>query len=268
MLEVHRLQPCEVRYDDVEIRGLKCTRTRVMWHRTPPEFLEPILEEGLKPSKETGSVSLSSNPHHTYGGEVQLEIDTEGLDLRPICYAFEDDLDKLHELEGKLAERYYKKGEYVSPNRIYDEIGSYPSIYVEECEYTSKKPIPPERIKKVEFWIGWRPAYYNAQVSCFKTSPHWAMIEFEGEWKELQRRLRAAKEAAEKHGRRFEVKSCYRFMEIPCRLTEDGGYSGLCFVELDRENLKRIEEGKKPLVYRGDVRKLEEEGLIGCLCRC
>ena len=271
MIDENLLEPCTVRYDGKEIHGIRCRKYPLMRHRTPSDKIEKILEEGLKPSKETKSVSLSSNPRHTYGGEVQLLIDTEDLDLRPICYA---PIKEISDVVDEVTERLAKtEKEYISPNRVYDEIGVYPTVYLRECEWSVKETIPPDKIKEVEYWIGYNPSRVEYAVSCERTYPHIAVVETEYDWDKFVEKLMRVKRAAEKHGKQFSVKSCFRFIEIPCSMTEDmSDRYGQCIIELDNENLRRIEEGKKPLTYKGDwkfVRNIKwSEGYTDCLCRC
>ena len=268
MLVENIIEPCHLRVDGEEIHGLRCKRTLKVYHRSPSKTVESILKKGLKPSEETGSVSLSSNPRHTYGGEVRFVIDTKDLDLRPICYVFGEERKKLTEFEEKVREKLSK--EYASLNKIYDYLGAYPGMYLRECEWSTKESIPPDKIEVVEFWIGFRPGEYA--VSCENTVPHISIIDSETQWDNFKYKLKRVKESAEKHGKKFVVRSCFRFMKLPCRLTESESRLGSCLIELSEENLKRIEEEKKPLPYKGDRKFIENikysDDYMGCVCRC
>jgi len=70
----------------------------------------------------------------------------------------------------------------------------------------------------VEYWIGYNPSRYEANISCHKTIPHISTIVGDYEWDQFVYKLKKIKEIAEKHGKKFSVKSCYRFMQLPCSL--------------------------------------------------
>jgi len=269
-------EPCTVECLGVTIHGLKPTAGREFYHRTDIDDLEKIVEDGkLRPSKDTNVVSLSSNPKHTFGGAVRLIIDKDDLDLEPVCYHSSDEK-KIYEAEKKYRDEI---NPVYMPNEFYSYCKTYPVLYASECEFMSKEPIDLDKVKKIEYWL----EDAVGSVSCKRRHP--PILNYDGwskSYEHVKNEIKEAKDIAEKLGVPFEVKSCYKYMEVPCNNIDNNVESSslLCAVELNDENLEKMSNLENPDYfdrgyisvlfenYKKDADELGRDEVREMWCRC
>lgn len=226
------------RLGDREFECSVCDGSPELYHRTTLEGLRSILATGeVRPSAETGVVSLSASPEHTYGGVVRLVFRRSRLGdlgpLRPMCYVDPKDEPEYSRVRSELLrKRGYDRYAW-GYNRLDAETGMTPSAYAEECEVMSSQPIPVDRIEAIEYWIADLGAPY--QVSCRRQFPHYVTGEVKGLEEQVAEAAEVARLAATR-GIPFRVRSCF-----PAART--GWYR---HAELDESNLSRIARGERP----------------------
>lgn len=241
-------EPCVVKCMGREIHGMKPKEEDVcyLYHRTEIDNLKKIAKEGeIKPSSETHVVSLSSNPDHTFGGVVRLVVDKEGVDAKPMCYFpfNEENLKNSSDAEREYREKINKRA---MPNEFYAYCGISPDVYAGESEFMSKKPVKSNKIKKVEYWLS-NPIHNVSCENCYP--PYLSYDVWSGkEFSQVKEEIKETKEIAEDINADFEVKSCFKYMSVPCRSIGEGNYD-VCDVELNKENLKRLGRLENPVPF-------------------
>ena len=110
----------------------------------------------------------------------------------------------------------------------------------------SKEPVKTNKIKKVEYWL----SYPIHNVSCDNCYPHYLSYDpWSGkEFNAVKKEIKETKDVAEDIGADFEVKSCFKYMSVPCRGIGEPDHE-TCDVELNEENLKRMKNLKNPIPF-------------------
>jgi len=226
--------PCRRETEFNTAEGKQCPLGPEIYHRTLPENFKKIAEERvLKPSERTDTVSFSTCPTHAVGGTVKLVFDRDEVEknvkLRQMCYVLGKEGEKvLYEIEKSTADI----------DRAFAKHGVQPKVFENECEIVSDTQVPVKGLKKVELTLDWWP--YAYRIGCENKYPHhidlsgWSSPIRLEDWK---RTIKEVKEKSEKLGVPFELKTCFNSMRL--------GFGR--YVELNKENLKRLERGEDPV---------------------
>lgn len=252
-------QPCSRTLPDPEsgfegvtvVEGNECpNREQIAYHNTNILNAIHIVDEGLKVNvSERGptakysqdkALSLSACHGNTYGGNIKLVLDIKGLNTRPMCYVDEKYRNKVDEIASTVNSRA--------------KLAVSPSMYLQECEIISYEDIPPDRIKKMEYWIPWNISSSYSNVGCINALPKYSSSEAwnsEENLEDLQAVIKEARELAQSKKIPFEVKSCFSAFKLGI---------GKKHVPLDENNLDRLTRGLEP--------HIESEQSPPELCRC
>jgi len=215
-------------------------------------------------------VSFSADERNTFGGNLRFSFKKEDVpEPKPMCYTGgpgkEWDYTKYTRIrDGEWVEGGSGLGDPLrvhrqTPDRKPDEsldaysarVGITANLYMDECETMSPGPVPLNKAKSLEFWLGWRPDDY--QVSCNRSSP--ASIDGSGwngvPWDKQLEAVERAREAAKTLGLPFEVKSCFPFVKMRY------GY-----IPLSDEVLHKLARGEEVEPLAGDP----PEEIKSCRC--
>lgn len=231
------------------VQGKKCPIGDEAYHNTIVDRSIEILESGvLKTGQHPGAlgqevVSLSSCPTQGYGGNVKFIL-KNGKEVRPMCYyEYEPHKEVDRGIEKEAREDIDgMKGS----NRVRAKYGVNFEMYRNECEYVSDKNIPLKpNLKKIEFWIPWRIEKFSFSHRCRGSHPGYANVGgyFSGV-KLLQEQIKRVKDAAEKAGVPFEVKSCFAALKT--------GW-GDQHIPLNKANLEKLADGELPAIVKGKI---------------
>lgn len=264
---------------------MKCELTEEINHNTDvPSFLK-IAENGslkiIDKRRVLGqdAISLSSCPAQTYGGNVKLVFNSEGLlpQLRASCYvdfSWKEDPETgkmgpgpYGEVDKGMSREAQKEIDGLKgDNRVRAQYAVQPSIYTDECEYLSYDDIKlKDHLKRVEFWIPWKIGTYAYTHDCDRSSPKYANVH--GHPTELLGDdIQKVKWATERLGRElerdvdFDVKSCFTALKV--------GW-GDKHIALTDENLEKIKDlaGQSAARFRDELLELSERGVPQeCIC--
>lgn len=242
--------------DSHEIECEICDSSTDLFHRTMLKSLKNMIEEKvIKPSKETGVVSLSASSKHTYGGTVRLKFNRSELEsVIPTCYVVADWEDPNYRAYVHKRDEMEQRG--LSPNRADAEMGLTSSIYKRECEVTCPNPIPLNKAKEIEYWITARMRLIEeSSVSCQNRIPHsvdgsgWSG----GTWDDIMDDINQVKALASRAKVPFNVKSCFTQVYL--------GWNK--YIPLDDDNLERLSRGEEPLIVNAVPPEPSESN-----CRC
>lgn len=224
-----------------------CDSSEHVFRRTSVRNIsELLISRMLRLSEDTKVVSLSASENHTYGGPVRLVFDRADLsELEQMCYVEADSRSPHYRTYIKKRDRLSQ--EVGSLNRADAILGVILDLYKDECEAISRKPIPLDKVKRVEYWLAPKPLEF--QVSCHNRLPH--HIDGSGwSWKSILEDMEKTKQFARDLDVPFSVKSCFDKVKF--------GWGG--HIPLDDSNLERLSQGQSPEIVAG-------EGPEG-KCRC
>lgn len=244
-------QPCVRATPYGTAEGMKCALGPEVNHNTTLEQFPKIVENGeLRPGAREwvlgqDAVSMSSCPSQSYSGTVKFVFDSgKVLDkLRAMCYVnFSPGCPEEHRAveKGMSKEGAEPRDEGITgDNRVRAKYGIQPDIYTEECEYVAYEPIPlKENLKRVEFWIPRRiDAPWESNFGCRGTSLNYANV-FGHPPEVMLEHIGKVREAAERLGVDFKVKSCFPYMRT--------GRWGNTYYDLTEENLEKLARGERP----------------------
>lgn len=235
-----------------EVECEVCNDVEEVFHRTYVKNLKGILRDGaLLPSKETGAVSMSAAEKHTYGGTVRLRFNRDDIpELEQMCY-FNIDNPGI-EIYLKERDRLWNE-EGSSPNRADATLGATLGAYKSECEVFSKKAIPIEKVKGVEYWIATILQFIeNSNVTCINRPPV-ANAWSDGTWEKALSEMKIVRSFAKKLGVPFKVDSCFNQVNT-------GFHS---YIKLTDENIEKLSQGETVVETQG-VPPLGNEGSCKC----
>jgi len=241
-------QACTRNVEGERLAAQKCDKDEGLFHRTSTEAVLDIVDDGeLKPSDETGVVSLTSNPSSFVGGATRFRFNPSRLagQTRAMCYVPSNTRasEKLKELRSE-ANRNTDKGDKYDPfnlgtfsaNRFRAENGISTNVYERECEYMSDKPVDLDKAEEVEYFIKGGGGIVNADNDA--VAP---LKQTYGGIEPLREEIQKAKKAADRVGADFSVNSCFSVLKV-----EDGSFMGNYeYAKLDKENLERLENGEE-----------------------
>jgi len=251
--DVPRKEPaedCVKTLGNTTINAEACELNDRLYHRTSLNSLKNIVEDGsIKPSKETGVVSFTSNPSSFVGGAIRTKMDVDEVNtlppLRRMCYVTDDEeREKLEEKKRNKRENMEKGGRFdpgdtgvFSPNRFRAEVGLSTPTYSRECEFMSDDEVDADNIEKVELFVEGNGGIVNTTggrgVADVNTT-------YNG-LGQLRDKIEQAKDVAQENGFEFGVNSCYSYM-----LVDSGQFVGdYKYAKLDQDNLKRLANGEE-----------------------
>jgi len=241
-------EECEKSIGDTTLEALACEINGRLYHRTRPENIHSIIDDGvIRPSEETKVVSLSSNPSHFYGGTVRLNMESNEIDTRRMCYTKTDEeTSKLDEKQSQAMEEFDPEQsdlDIFSRDRYRASVGLNSDVYEQECEFMSDEPVDVEATEEVEYFIPFRG---GGTVSAERAFPKFADASrgFSGGQTGLRDKIQDVKEAADRLDADFSVNSCFPYLKVA------GGISPT-FAKLDKENLERLANGDELKTING-----------------
>lgn len=236
------------------VQGMKCYLGEEINHNTTIDGLEGIVKEGsIKPAMKKGLLgqdvsSLSSCPAQHYGGNVKLIIPSDEVEVWAACYVnFGSDAPEEHKkVERGMVDRSREKmnEDRRGDLRVRGEFAIQPDIYTEECQYDTKEEISVDKLKRIEYWVPWSiDPWGSYSTRCRGSHPAYANVHGRS-LDVLKQQINRAKQAAQKVGADFAVKSCFTALKT--------GW-GDQYISLAEKNLKLLAEGKMPAIERGEI---------------
>ena len=250
-----RFRPTTRRIADETVECVECDDAPVLYHRTTLKGAAAIAENGhLRPSKDTGVISYSASPEHTFGGTVKFPFKREDVGpLRPMCYASGEAYRKASNIRDEKAQR-----EGISLDAASAQLAFSPEMYVGECEQMGSQPVPIRKAQALEYWVHQgSEVIEEVNVGCKRRIPHHiSATAWAGDpWDRQMKRIAQAREVAGRLGLPFRVRSCFPYALI-------SGW-GDRYIPLDDANLARLERGEEPVVIQNKPPEAAEAD-----CRC
>jgi hypothetical protein len=242
-------------------------------HFTSIDRLKAILESGyLSPSREEcsvscGAVSFSVNPKHFYGaGNIKMTFFPFLKDrLVPMrYYDYRVEREKGFPF-GEIEEKYLDMG--IGSNEMATALGMTDGIYITECEWFSRSPIPlRDFLLSITYMIPWSIDELGwggfPTTSCERSSPRYSRIEtYKCDWDCLVGKINEVGSVVRGHEYVFNVDSCFPYVHDTLSY-HDGK---LPDIVLDEKNLQRLARGAD--VVRVSLDKAEAENMER-ECKC
>jgi len=258
-------QACTRNVEGERIAAKKCDKDKGLFHRTKTKDVLDIVDDGeLKPSDETGVVSLTSNPSSFVGGATRFRFRPSRLagQTRAMCYVPPNTRagDKLSKLRSEANKNTDKGGKYdpfeqgtFSPNRFRAENRISTDVYENECEHMSDKPVDLGKAEEVEYFIKGGGGIVNADNGAVA-----GLKQTYGGIEPLREEIQKAKKAADRVGADFSVNSCFSVLKV-----EDGTFMGdYEYAKLDQENLERLKNGEQLKTFQRSQPIREDSDIV------